>query len=184
MKRADMTAKEYQEYLRAKKGRAKYRAKPIVLQGVRYASKLEGRVATALLHMKRKGLVRDVQRQFPVDLFANATYICRYYVDFRVIHHDHSVTFVEAKGLTTPTWRLKWRLFLVALEEMRQHGHNIHPAEVWRVVQKGPKTFFRVTFDLAGLDGRSAPAVVRNERGVKICVSTGTKLAETQSLID
>ena len=45
-----------------------------------------------------------------IDLLVFDEKVCRYYVDFEIIHRDGSVELAEVKGFETEVWRLKWRL--------------------------------------------------------------------------
>ena len=58
----------------------------------------------------RGGKLRNVERQWRVELRANGKLICNYYVDFRLEHLDGSFELVEIKGFETEVYRFKRRL--------------------------------------------------------------------------
>ena len=86
--------------------RHKYRAKPTVVGGRRYASKLEARYAEQLKTLQLAGKVIGWLEQVPLHLPGGITYR----LDFVVFDADGSVRFVETKGYETPQWRDKIKL--------------------------------------------------------------------------
>lgn len=76
-----------------------------------YQSRAEARYARDLdLRLKAKD-IRSWTKQVRVDLVVNGKHITSYYVDFRVVHNDGSIEWVEVKGPETDVWRIKRRLF-------------------------------------------------------------------------
>lgn len=71
-----------------------------------YASKLEARYADELAARKAAGEISDWLEQVPIKLPGDIKYVC----DFMVIAKDGSVSFIEIKGFSTPTWKLKLKL--------------------------------------------------------------------------
>ena len=85
-------------------------------RGVQYDSGLEAKYAARLDMLKAViGPARDRvvswRRQVPVNLEVNGQWVTTLIVDFEVQFADGRVELVELKGVDTPTWRLKHRLY-------------------------------------------------------------------------
>lgn len=91
--------------------RRKYGNEPRMVDGIRYDSHLEARIASELDLRMKAGELKDIERQVTVDLYAHGEHICKYRVDFKITHADGMVEWIEVKGFETPEWRLKWKLF-------------------------------------------------------------------------
>lgn len=97
----------------------KYNARSSVYNGVYYHSQLEAGFARDLDLRKKAGDIKDWKRQIPIDFYIEKKIlnlkegikICRYYVDFQIIHNDKTIEWVEVKGFQTDLWRFKWKLF-------------------------------------------------------------------------
>lgn len=77
-----------------------------------YDSKLEAGIAQEIGFMRRAGELCDVIEQAPFPLYgAGGTKICVHRVDFLLVFQDGHPEIWEAKGLPTPVWKLKYRLF-------------------------------------------------------------------------
>ena len=74
-----------------------------------YAQELDLRV--------KAGDIKSWKRQVKIDLRAYGKHICNYYIDFVIKHNDETEEFLEIKGMETPEWRLKWKLFCAQMEE-------------------------------------------------------------------
>ena len=107
------------------KRRSKYNAVPTTYNGVVYASKKEAAFAQKLDLRLKAGELDYVLRQVPFDLSAGIIYradfvtLSKETVDYGVIRWD--ITVYEVKGMETPAWKLKHKLFkdkypLIALE--------------------------------------------------------------------
>ncbi len=79
--------------------------------GVTLDSKREMQVALELEMLLKGGVYKRVDRQVRWPLVVNGVAICVYVCDFRVVHPDGSMECLEVKGVSTPVWRLKERLF-------------------------------------------------------------------------
>lgn len=97
--------------------RNKYGAKPVVVDGVRFASKAEAKRDAELVLLERAGKIADLRRQPKFDLVVNGKKVCRYVGDWQYyeICEDHdapvSVPVVEdRKGVLTPAFKIKWAL--------------------------------------------------------------------------
>ena len=107
------------------KRRSKYNAVPTTYNGVVYHSKKEAAFAQKLDLRLKAGELDYVLRQVPFDLSAGIIYradfvtLSKETVDYGVIRWD--ITVYEVKGMETPAWKLKHKLFkdkypLIALE--------------------------------------------------------------------
>lgn len=92
--------------------RHKYNARRTIYNGVVYDSALEAKLAADIDLLIKSGAAERVERQVSYILKGyNGTKVCTHKVDF-VIHYKWGKEVWEAKGLPTPTWRLKHKLFL------------------------------------------------------------------------
>ena len=92
---------------------SKYHAEPCVIDGIRFASKLEGRRYQQLKLMERAGEIFDLTRQNKYSLHApNGTVVGYYVADFVYMRGKDmrgKVVIEDAKGVLTPLcrWKLK-----------------------------------------------------------------------------
>ena len=101
-------------------------AKADFYDGRRYASKLEGKVARELDHLKRLGVVREwtPQVRLPIEVPAPPLgtklaedddraprKVCHYIADFFVVHADGLEEIIETKGHWTDYATLKLKFF-------------------------------------------------------------------------
>jgi hypothetical protein len=87
----------------------KYHAQPCVIDGIRFASKLEGRRYQQLKVMEQAGEIFDLMRQNKYSLHApNGTVIGYYVADFVYMRGD-KIIIEDAKGVLTPLcrWKIK-----------------------------------------------------------------------------
>lgn len=95
----------------------KYRAKPTIVDGVRFDSKKESRHYQALLLEQRAGTIKEIELQPKFVLqegFKKNGMTHRpiaYVADFRVTYADGRVAIVDVKGLPTPVYKMKKKLF-------------------------------------------------------------------------
>jgi hypothetical protein len=100
--------------------RGKYGAKRVTHAGYSFASKLEAAVFDILKQRELAGEIRNTQCQAHVKL-TDAAIV--YIPDFKFeIVATGAIQFCEAKGLPTPEWKLKLRLW-------RHYGPG--PLEIW-----------------------------------------------------
>lgn len=86
----------------------KYGAKKVSLAGYTFASKLEAALFNELSLRKLAGEIKEIQCQDTVYL-TDARIM--YKPDFRCVMADDSIEWFEAKGMETPEWRIKLRLY-------------------------------------------------------------------------
>lgn len=98
----------------------KYGAVKQELDGHSFQSKLEAAVYSLLKLRLRGGEIISIQVQDTIPLsLAKIAYIA----DFKCEKQDGSYIWVEAKGVDTPSWRLKRRLW-------KSYGPG--PLEIWK----------------------------------------------------
>lgn len=89
--------------------RNKYGAKRVKYDNQSFASKLEASVYTLLKARENAGEIVDIRAQVTVHL-TNAR--IQYIVDFAFLDiRTGIVTYCEAKGMETPSWRIKRKLW-------------------------------------------------------------------------
>lgn len=90
---------------------SKYRAEPCVIDGIRFASKLEGRRYQQLKLMERAGQITHLDRQvkYPLKAGKHGVKIGDYVADFVYRDLGGSEIIEDAKGVLTPLcrWKLK-----------------------------------------------------------------------------
>lgn len=105
--------------LAATKKRNKYKAKPVVVDGVRFASKLEYRRWCELVMLEKAGVITDLKRQIPFVLAPQVRFYdekrakpaLRYFADF--VYTENGLQVVEdAKGDQTGEFRTKRQLMI------------------------------------------------------------------------
>jgi hypothetical protein len=96
---------------RSKKQAANYKLARERLKDKHFDSGLERRVGIDLERQLLAGELTEIKPHFPLDLYVNGRKICRHYVDFRVVHADGRVEFIEAKGRKEETYTIKRNLF-------------------------------------------------------------------------
>lgn len=66
----------------------------------------------------KAGEIKSYTRQHKIELKVNGVHITNYYVDFRVIDKHGAVSYHEYKGMSTPDFLIKWRLFQALINEI------------------------------------------------------------------
>lgn len=84
----------------------KFRAKPVIEDGKRFASTLEWKYFKHLQLLQSIGDIVFFLEQVPFKLPGGTKYVC----DFQVFKADGSVSFVDVKGMVTPTFTLKRKM--------------------------------------------------------------------------
>lgn len=113
---------------------SKYRNKPQVVDGVRFASKAEAKRDAELLLLERAGEIRNLTRQPRFDLVVNGKKVCRYVGDW-LYDEDVGPTWnsgireriwqtvcEDRKGVLTPAFKIKFAL-----------AKALHPEIEWRL---------------------------------------------------
>lgn len=90
----------------------KYGNRRVVINGIEYASVLEGKVAQRLELMKLAKEIIDYHPHYKVELIVNSKQVATHIVDFLVIYKEKK-EFWEVKGKNatkTPVWALKKKI--------------------------------------------------------------------------
>lgn len=99
----------------------KYRAKPVTIDGMFFASTKEARRWAELQLMQRAGVISDLKRQVRYPLDVNGQPICHYVAD-ATFQRDGRLIVEDTKGVSTDVYRLKKKLMKAI--------HNIDVVEV------------------------------------------------------
>lgn len=99
--------------------KSKYKAKPTMYGGRRYASKLEAKRAQQLDLLVKAGKKKSWKPQVSMPLFTTDTNgvqieVGKYIIDFKVYDTDGSYHYEEVKGYPTPLWKLKHKIWTLA----------------------------------------------------------------------
>lgn len=99
---------------------SKYRAQPVVIDGIRFPSKLQASVYGSIKLLQRAGEVHYFLREVPLHLPGGVIYR----VDFLVFYADGRVRYLDAKGVETPVFKTKCRVaeatYPVKIETVRR----------------------------------------------------------------
>lgn len=90
---------------------SKYGARKKEYNGTVYASAFEAKYAAQLDWRKKARDIKDWKSQITFNLTVNKTLICKYIIDFVIIHNDDSTEYIETKGFETRDWKIKRKLF-------------------------------------------------------------------------
>jgi hypothetical protein len=94
------------------KRQGKYNATPTTYNGVVYHSKKEAQFAQTLDLQLRNGEIDYILRQVPFDLGAGIVYRADFVTITKYTQEYHwNVVVYEVKGMETPAWKLKHKLF-------------------------------------------------------------------------
>lgn len=92
--------------------RNKFGNVPTIVDGHRFASKLEGTRYLQLKMLRAGGVVADFRMQVPYVIEVNGHRICEYRADFVIDWPDGTTTVEDTKGVETPEFKLKKKLML------------------------------------------------------------------------
>ena len=96
---------------------AKYKNEKIVVDGIKFDSKVEAKYYEKLKEDKAKGLIKNFELQPKYTLIPKferngKTYRkIEYVADFQVYDNDWNISVIDIKGLATETAKLKRKLF-------------------------------------------------------------------------
>lgn len=106
------------KYRNQNRSKSKYHNKTRHYGGHTYDSIKEAQYAEDLDWRIKAKEIKGWERQVKIPLAVNGKHICNYYVDFKIIHNDDGVEYVEVKGFATQLWNLKWKLFEALIEDI------------------------------------------------------------------
>jgi Protein of unknown function (DUF1064) len=87
--------------------RSKYRAQPVIIDGIRFPSAREGERWRELQILQRTGAISNLRRQVSFDLCINDVPLARYVSDFCYEDMDGAFVVEDAKGVETAMFKLK-----------------------------------------------------------------------------
>ena len=91
--------------------KSKYRAKPTIVDGIRFASKKEARRYSELVLLQKSGKITDLKLQVRIPCVVNLEKVCVYVCDFWYIDRaTHKEVIEDCKGFLTPIYKLKRKL--------------------------------------------------------------------------
>jgi hypothetical protein len=100
----------------------KYHAKPTIVDNVRFASAREASRYRELCLLLASGAISHLELQPRFDIIVNHKKIGFYKADFRYVDEDGLSHIEDAKGVSTPVYRLKKRLveamYSIVIEEV------------------------------------------------------------------
>ena len=89
----------------------KYRAKPTVIDNIRFASKKEAQRYSELKLLEKAGAICRLELQPSFDVKLNNRHICVYRADFTYWDESKGDLVIEdVKGVRTPVYKLKKKL--------------------------------------------------------------------------
>jgi len=97
---------------------SKYNSKKTVINGISFDSKIEGEYYKHLLSLKAKGVVHHftLQPEFVLlegftDNYGKKHLPIKYKADFSVQYADGSIKVIDIKGMETPDFKIKRKLY-------------------------------------------------------------------------
>ena len=112
----------------------KYRNTPVVIDGVRFASKAEAKRDAELCLLERADTIQDLERQPRFPLVVNGVKICTYIGDWSYMEFVREKAIngrprfsmkrvvEDRKGVQTPAFKIEWAL-----------AKALHPEIEWRL---------------------------------------------------
>jgi hypothetical protein len=100
---------------------SKYKAIPVVVDGVRFASKAEAKRDAELQLLQRAGKISGIKRQPRFPLIVCGVKVCTYVADWEYMDGNYRVV-EDRKGVLTPAFKIKWAL-----------AKALHPEIEWRL---------------------------------------------------
>ena len=89
--------------------KSKYKAQPVVIDGVRFASKKEGARYLQLKLLEKAGHIKNLELQPRYDFIINGVNCGYYKADFRYFKDQKRIV-EDVKGVRTPVYALKCKL--------------------------------------------------------------------------
>ena len=96
----------------------KYKARRKEYNGIIYDSSFEAKYAFELDWRKKINDIKDWERQITFELKVNDVLICKYIIDFLIIHNGGKKEYIETKGFETKDWKIKRKLFQALYPEL------------------------------------------------------------------
>lgn len=91
----------------------------VEIDGYNFASKAEGNHYVHLKTLMRAGIITELECQPKFPLIVNGIKVCTYVADFKFRDHDGQIQIHDVKGMRTPVFSLKAKLFHALNPRMR-----------------------------------------------------------------
>jgi Protein of unknown function (DUF1064) len=108
-------------YPQANSRRHKYGAKPVTIDGIRFASTKEGNRYAELILLNRGGHIRQLELQPEFEHLVDGKLMFTYRADFAYFEGEKRVV-EDVKGFKTPVYRLKKKII--------EHAYHIEIREI------------------------------------------------------
>lgn len=118
MRSCDCSGKKPSVSGKAHSDPVKYHSRPTVVDGIRFASQREANRYQELLYLLQAGSIQDLVLQVRYPLLVAGQKVAVYVADF-VYRADDQDVVEDAKGVRTPVYRLKAKMF------QAQYGYAI-----------------------------------------------------------
>lgn len=92
---------------------SKYKAKPTIVDNIRFASQKEAKRYGELKLLQMAGKISDLKLQVPYSIDINGVHVCKYIADFVFVENGEQ-TIEDTKGVKTDVYRIK-RLLMWAV---------------------------------------------------------------------
>ncbi len=98
---------------------SKYRAIRTEVDGIVFASKKEAARYSELQLLRKCGYITALTLQPRYPIYFGKAKICDYVADFTYLTKDQKVVVEDIKGMKTPVYRLKYKLFHACYPDLR-----------------------------------------------------------------
>jgi hypothetical protein len=96
----------------------KYRNEKVLVDDYLFDSIKEANFYSKLKLLKKSNNIRDFEKQFKFEIVINDIHVANYFLDFKIIHNDGKVEYIDIKGqdkktgkfITTDVFQLKKKL--------------------------------------------------------------------------
>lgn len=98
---------------------SKYRAVKTEVDGITFASKREAHRYGELRMLEKAGIIHDLVLQPKFPLVIDSKLVCLYIADFKYQDANGRTVVEDAKGMKTPVYRIKFKLFHALYPHLR-----------------------------------------------------------------
>lgn len=120
-----------------------YSSKKCIVNGKSFDSKFESQYAQELEYRLKAHDIKSFESHIPIQLVVHSLHsdvkysIGKYYIDFIVYHNDGTKEYVEIKGMSTGTWKMKWKVFVAnTRDEKNSKITVIFQGKEWKPIIK------------------------------------------------
>ncbi len=109
MKTEIISIEDYKKLKSKKKN--KFGAIKVQYKGLNFDSKIERDYYILLEFRLKKNKIKKIELHKRIDLMVNGQLICFIKPDFTIVNNDDSISYHDTKGVVTPLFKLKAKLF-------------------------------------------------------------------------